>query len=423
MSEAATIVDWTKFSRMRFELGANFVRILGYFREDGEKSVGRDRGCDAPPGCGRDRPARPYDEGRGPPVRRRAARGSGRADRDSPAAARSNRTSSPTTYCPRSPSCGRSISETIDACSRRRPIRSPSAAAGLRQEAEQPGIRAALAPRHSSAASSSLRARISSRWNDCALPLRICCSPPRQAAPGPFERTVIEPVEPGLRPEQHQHPHRHDRDPELDAAEMRRTGRSPSRRRGGHQERRAEIVGEGGAPGRGDPSVSGPPARVSRITSAAVATIIGGRVSTGAAMLKRDQHRHRRNGRGGSARRTSHRPGCRCRSRSRRCADRPGRTRRRLRKPDLSAGHAEQHVGERLARRTARARSAARCHSARQLRGDDPGQEPRKRGEDLREPGRRVEADPVLRLRPMGERRGARAGRGARSPPAGTGRA
>jgi HPt (histidine-containing phosphotransfer) domain-containing protein len=39
LSEAATIVDWTKFSRMRFELGANFVRILGYFREDGEKSV------------------------------------------------------------------------------------------------------------------------------------------------------------------------------------------------------------------------------------------------------------------------------------------------------------------------------------------------------------------------------------------------
>jgi HPt (histidine-containing phosphotransfer) domain-containing protein len=39
LSEATTIVDWTKFSRMRFELGANFVRILGYFREDGEKSV------------------------------------------------------------------------------------------------------------------------------------------------------------------------------------------------------------------------------------------------------------------------------------------------------------------------------------------------------------------------------------------------
>ena len=39
LSEAAAIVDWTKFSQMRFELGANFVRILGYFREDGEKSV------------------------------------------------------------------------------------------------------------------------------------------------------------------------------------------------------------------------------------------------------------------------------------------------------------------------------------------------------------------------------------------------
>lgn len=35
------LVDWTTFSRMRTELGASFVRILGYFREDGEKAVGR----------------------------------------------------------------------------------------------------------------------------------------------------------------------------------------------------------------------------------------------------------------------------------------------------------------------------------------------------------------------------------------------
>lgn len=35
------LVDWTKFSQMRTELGASFVRILGYFREDGEKAVGR----------------------------------------------------------------------------------------------------------------------------------------------------------------------------------------------------------------------------------------------------------------------------------------------------------------------------------------------------------------------------------------------
>lgn len=33
------IVDWGVFQRTRTELGAGFVRILGYFREDGEKSV------------------------------------------------------------------------------------------------------------------------------------------------------------------------------------------------------------------------------------------------------------------------------------------------------------------------------------------------------------------------------------------------
>ena len=35
------LVDWTKFSQMRTELGASFVRILGYFREDGEKAVAK----------------------------------------------------------------------------------------------------------------------------------------------------------------------------------------------------------------------------------------------------------------------------------------------------------------------------------------------------------------------------------------------
>jgi HPt (histidine-containing phosphotransfer) domain-containing protein len=37
--EADPIVDWNMFQRTRTELGAGFVRILGYFREDGEKSV------------------------------------------------------------------------------------------------------------------------------------------------------------------------------------------------------------------------------------------------------------------------------------------------------------------------------------------------------------------------------------------------
>ena len=34
-----SLVDWAAFSRARTELGANFVRILGYFTEDGAKSV------------------------------------------------------------------------------------------------------------------------------------------------------------------------------------------------------------------------------------------------------------------------------------------------------------------------------------------------------------------------------------------------
>lgn len=38
-SEDRSLVDWTVFTRTRSELGAGFVRILGYFREDGVKSV------------------------------------------------------------------------------------------------------------------------------------------------------------------------------------------------------------------------------------------------------------------------------------------------------------------------------------------------------------------------------------------------
>ena len=37
----APLVDWEAFSRMRTELGASFVRMLGYFREDGEKAVSK----------------------------------------------------------------------------------------------------------------------------------------------------------------------------------------------------------------------------------------------------------------------------------------------------------------------------------------------------------------------------------------------
>ena len=37
--EDVDLIDWTVFGQCRAELGADFVRILGYFREDGIKSV------------------------------------------------------------------------------------------------------------------------------------------------------------------------------------------------------------------------------------------------------------------------------------------------------------------------------------------------------------------------------------------------
>ena len=39
--EISNIVDWAHFERSRTELGPGFIRILSYFREDGEKAVER----------------------------------------------------------------------------------------------------------------------------------------------------------------------------------------------------------------------------------------------------------------------------------------------------------------------------------------------------------------------------------------------
>lgn len=36
---AEGVIDWTAFQTARSELGGDFIRILGYFREDGTKSV------------------------------------------------------------------------------------------------------------------------------------------------------------------------------------------------------------------------------------------------------------------------------------------------------------------------------------------------------------------------------------------------
>ena len=39
MNNDDNIVDWAHFEKSRAELGSGFIRILGYFREDGAKSV------------------------------------------------------------------------------------------------------------------------------------------------------------------------------------------------------------------------------------------------------------------------------------------------------------------------------------------------------------------------------------------------
>ncbi len=67
------LIDWTVFSQARSELGAGFVRILGYFREDGVKSVAAIETAMRAPQRGRHGASGAYAEGRGPPIRGRAA--------------------------------------------------------------------------------------------------------------------------------------------------------------------------------------------------------------------------------------------------------------------------------------------------------------------------------------------------------------
>ena len=41
MTDGRELVDWVHFERSRSELGPGFIKILGYFREDGTKSLGQ----------------------------------------------------------------------------------------------------------------------------------------------------------------------------------------------------------------------------------------------------------------------------------------------------------------------------------------------------------------------------------------------
>ena len=39
VEDGSDIIDWVHFEKSRSELGPGFIRILGYFREDGAKSL------------------------------------------------------------------------------------------------------------------------------------------------------------------------------------------------------------------------------------------------------------------------------------------------------------------------------------------------------------------------------------------------
>jgi HPt (histidine-containing phosphotransfer) domain-containing protein len=39
LDDTATMIDWVHFEKCRNELGPGFIRILGYYREDGAKSL------------------------------------------------------------------------------------------------------------------------------------------------------------------------------------------------------------------------------------------------------------------------------------------------------------------------------------------------------------------------------------------------
>ena len=271
VDDGSDIIDWVHFEKSRAELGPGFIRILSYFREDGAKSLAAiEQAMHEQNTVALVIPAHTL-KGEVAPVRRRAAGRGGREDRADRALSASKPTASPTSWSPTWSSfagCGTGRSS----CSTRRPTRcraahrSPAASAARSPTRASGGFRPRAAPAGSSASAAML--------------------PRAQAAPQPFERAVVEPVEPRLRPGQHQHPHGDDHQPQLRAAELAEQAEAPAVEQAGHQDRRAEIVGEGGAAGGGDAILSQPPSRVSRMISAAIAATMTGRISTVAAIEK-----------------------------------------------------------------------------------------------------------------------------------------
>ena len=173
------LVDWDEFRATRAQLGAAFVRILGYFREDGTKSVAAiEDAMRARDARGLVMPAHTLKS----EARQFGGEKLGAVAEDIEMFARQLR---------RKPDQPRRIS-----AARRRTaavVRRNAGRARARSQSARPAPPDRVRPR---------RRLLSGRGFPHRLKL-----PARQAAPQPFERTILEAFEPGFRPQQHRGPH------------------------------------------------------------------------------------------------------------------------------------------------------------------------------------------------------------------------
>ena len=214
MDDGSDIIDWVHFEKSRAELGPGFIRILTYFREDGAKSLAAIE------------LAMHEQNTVALVIPAHTLKGEARQFGAEPLAAVAEKIEQTARFCIETHRFPdelvpdvvelRRLLEPDDRTVRQgdQPAAEPRpAAGGFGTQGRQPGLRPDLG--RSGRAAPSASAAVSAR----------------QAAPQPFERAILEPIEPGLRPGQHDAHIGDHHQPQLDPAEARRTGRGPSHRR------------------------------------------------------------------------------------------------------------------------------------------------------------------------------------------------
>ena len=236
VDDGSDIIDWVHFEKSRAELGPGFIRILSYFREDGAKSVyAIEQAMHEQNTVALVIPAH-------------TLKGESRQFGAEALAVVAEKIEQTARFCIET---HRFPDELVpDVVELRAPVEPDGRAvrqgdqpaaeprAGrrrLRPQGRQPGLRADLG-----------RERLPP-----LLPHRLQF-PAGEAAPGPFERPVVEPFQPGLRPGQHDEPHQRHQQPRLPARQRAVEAQSPAVEDERRDDRGAEIIGEGAAAGGGD---------------------------------------------------------------------------------------------------------------------------------------------------------------------------